>query len=107
MSSPSQQQPSAAAPQNSTGLSDKIVFYCKDCHDIRPVKRAGRRYVYTCSACGTKNVAFGTPRSIERYFRVTERKEKAAAKAKAQAEGGGKPDDRKGRDKRSSGKRGR
>lgn len=61
-----------AATPNKTGLPDEIVFYCKDCHKVAPVDRLGRRYVYTCSVCGTKNVAFGTHRSIARYFRVKE-----------------------------------
>lgn len=60
------------APVSKTGLPEEIVFYCKDCHKIAPVQRLGRRYVYTCAVCGTKNVAFGTTRSIARYFRVEE-----------------------------------
>lgn len=60
----------AAPAKNSTGLPDSIVFYCKDCHKVAEVKRIGRRYAYTCSVCGTKNVAFGTFRSISQYFGV-------------------------------------
>lgn len=59
------------APQK-TGLSDTIVFYCKDCHRVAPVERIARRFVYVCALCGTKNVAFGTWNSISRYFRVKE-----------------------------------
>lgn len=55
-----------------TGLPEEILFYCKDCHKVSPVHRLGRRYVYTCAVCGTKNVAFGSVRSISRYFRVSE-----------------------------------
>ncbi|MDP2624904.1 MAG: hypothetical protein Q8P27_01835, partial [Candidatus Peregrinibacteria bacterium] len=55
-----------------TGLAPNILFYCKDCHKISPVNRLGRRYVYTCTVCGTKNVAFGTHRSLTRYFRIKE-----------------------------------
>ncbi|MFA5842646.1 MAG: hypothetical protein WC882_03160 [Candidatus Gracilibacteria bacterium] len=58
--------------KNLTGLASSIVFYCKDCHKVAEVKRIGKRYAYTCSACGTKNVAFGTVRSISQYFGVEE-----------------------------------
>lgn len=60
----------AALAKNTTGLPEGIVFYCKDCHKVAEVKRIGKRYAYTCSACGTKNVAFGTFRSISQYFGV-------------------------------------
>jgi hypothetical protein len=59
-----------ATSPNKTGLPEEIFFYCKDCRKLAPVDRIGRRFVYTCSICGTKNVAFGTHRSIGRYFRV-------------------------------------
>jgi len=61
-----------APAKNTTGLPESIVFYCKDCHKVAEVKRIGKRYAYTCSACGTKNVAFGTFRSISQYFGVEE-----------------------------------
>lgn len=73
-------------PAKPTGLPDGIVFFCKDCEKIGDVKREGSRYVYTCSTCGTKNVAFGTLRSIERFFRIKEKAKKKEAMAKKKEE---------------------
>lgn len=53
-----------------------IVFYCKDCGEIVATSRVGGKYVYTCKKCGTKNVAFGTKKSIYGFFKL-EDKEKA------------------------------
>ena len=55
-----------------TGLPDEIAFFCKDCNKVVPVNRVGRRYVYTCAECGTKNVAFGTANSIHSFFHIKE-----------------------------------
>lgn len=62
-------------------MPSSIIFYCKDCEEIVDVNRVGRKYVYTCKKCGTKNVAFGTEKSIRTFFRLEE-KEKAAKKEK-------------------------
>ncbi|MEK7544825.1 MAG: hypothetical protein AAB551_01720 [Patescibacteria group bacterium] len=51
-------------------LWNTVVFYCKDCERIVDVDRAGRKYVYMCKICHTKNVAFGTEKSIRGYFHV-------------------------------------
>ena len=53
----------------------KIVFYCKDCGEIVETNRAGRKYVYMCKKCGTKNVAFGTEESIYGFFRLDDNEE--------------------------------
>lgn len=53
-----------------------IVFYCKDCAEIVETRRVGGKYVYTCKKCGTKNVAFGTKKSIYGFFKLVD-KEKA------------------------------
>lgn len=68
----------STAPINkSTGLPDEIVFFCKDCNKIVGVNRVGRRFVYTCAECGTKNVAFGTMRSIHSFFHIKDEEESA------------------------------
>lgn len=66
---------------------EAIVFYCKDCEEITDATKCGKRYVYKCKKCGTKNVAFGTKKSISNYFRlqdeqasVLEEKENTPAK---------------------------
>ncbi len=51
----------------------KIIFYCKDCEQIVDTNKVGRKYVYECKKCGTKNVAFGTTRSINGFFRLDEK----------------------------------
>jgi hypothetical protein len=56
-----------------------IVFYCKDCDKIVDVIPVGRKFVYKCSICKTKNVAFGTEKSIKSYYRVPEEVPAAAS----------------------------
>lgn len=64
-----------------------VVFFCKDCEEIVDTDRIGKKYVYKCKKCGTKNVAFGTEKSIRGFFRIEERekqrkREEARKKAK-------------------------
>ncbi len=61
-------------------LSSEIIFYCKDCEDIVETFRVGGKYVYKCKKCGTKNVAFGTKRSVYGFFRLEEKEAKEAKK---------------------------
>ncbi len=51
----------------------EIIFYCKDCEEIVKTNRVGKKYVYTCAKCNTKNVAFGTKKSIYGFFRLDEK----------------------------------
>ena len=60
--------------------SGDIIFYCKDCEKIVDTDQFGRKYVYKCKKCGTKNVAFGTEKSIHSFFRLEEKKEKEEKK---------------------------
>lgn len=59
-----------------------IVFYCKDCGKIVDTERIGKKYVYKCKVCGTKNVAFGTEKSIKSFFRIQEEKKEEVAEVK-------------------------
>jgi len=65
-----------------TGLikSANIVHFCKDCRAIVDVKQVGKKYVYTCKKCGTKNVAFGTEKSIKDFYHVKENVEGESGK---------------------------
>ncbi|EKD92564.1 MAG: hypothetical protein ACD_28C00403G0007 [uncultured bacterium] len=63
-----------------SGLPDNILFYCKDCHELVAVKRVGRQYVYLCVLCGTKNVAFGTLKSLTNFFHLDKKKEEKVRK---------------------------
>lgn len=47
-----------------------ILFFCKDCKKVVEVNRPGKRYVYECNICKTKNVAFGTEASINKFFHI-------------------------------------
>ena len=58
----------------SNTLKEPIVFYCKDCEKIGSVKPVGRKFDYKCAVCNTKNVAFGTEKSIINYYRIEEEK---------------------------------
>jgi len=63
-----------------TKYTDPIIFYCKDCEEVVQTEKVGKKYVYRCKICGTKNVAFGTPKSIYNFFHLKDReKEKAKA----------------------------
>lgn len=55
-----------------------IIFYCKDCQEVVNTHRVGRKFVYTCAKCGTKNVAFGTRKSIYGFFRLEDKKEEVS-----------------------------
>lgn len=61
-----------------TETKSPIVFYCKDCEKLVDASKFGKRYVYTCKICGTKNVAFGTEKSIKNFFRIPEEKKEEA-----------------------------
>lgn len=63
-----------------------IVFYCKDCEEIVDTERVGNKYVYKCKKCGTKNVAFGTKKSIFSFFHVAEETPEEAVEAVEAAE---------------------
>lgn len=53
-----------------TATMVKIVFYCKDCEKIVEGIKIGKKYVYKCPLCSSKNVAFGTEKSIKSYYNV-------------------------------------
>ena len=50
--------------------SVRIIFYCKDCYKIVEGVKVGKKYVYKCPLCHTKNVAFGTEKSIRSFYHV-------------------------------------
>ncbi len=62
-------------------LGGEIIFYCKDCEEIVETSRIGEKHVYKCRKCGTKNVAFGTKRSIYGFFRLDEKEVKNSKKS--------------------------
>ncbi len=61
-----------AMPFRSREQVTGVVYYCKDCERIVDAHQVGRKYVYSCNICKTKNVAFGTEKSIRSYFHFDE-----------------------------------
>lgn len=62
---------------------EKIIFYCKDCEQVVDTEKCGKKYVYKCKLCGTKNVAFGSTKSIRGFFRLDEKEKMKKKKEKA------------------------
>lgn len=62
----------ARPPRLSNILKEPIVFFCKDCEKIVKAYAIGRKFVYKCSICSTKNVAFGTEKALRGFYRVKE-----------------------------------
>lgn len=61
---------------NEVVKENPIIFYCKDCAEVTATEKVGRKFVYKCKKCGTKNVAFGTKKSIFGFFRLDDKEEK-------------------------------
>lgn len=51
-------------------FKENIVFFCKDCEKLVETIPLGRKFVYKCKTCGTKNVAFGTEKSIRNFYHI-------------------------------------
>jgi hypothetical protein len=47
-----------------------LIFFCKDCEKVVDVIPLGKKFVYKCAICKTKNVAFGTEKSVKNFFKV-------------------------------------
>lgn len=61
-----------------------LVFYCKDCRKIVETTPVGKKFVYTCNVCKTKNVAFGTAKSIKNFYRVVDADQAAPMMSEAE-----------------------
>lgn len=71
---------------------DEIVFFCKDTGRIIPrdeIERVGKKYVYKNKSTGSKNIAFGTRRSVENFYKLDDKmqKERAKLEKKSKARG--------------------
>lgn len=62
-------------------LSNEILYYCKDCQKIVNAQKVGRKFVFRCPICKTKNVAFGTEKSLKNFFHIEDEKEKVEKKS--------------------------
>ena len=51
-------------------LPKAMVFYCKDCKKVVDAVPVGRKFAYKCSVCQTKNIAFGSIKSIKNFYRI-------------------------------------
>lgn len=59
-------------PKIENKLPPGVVAYCKDCEKIVEAVAIGRKFVYRCTICQTKNVAFGTEKSIKNFYHIKE-----------------------------------
>lgn len=50
----------------------KIIYYCKDCKRIVDGKsrKGKKKYSFACSLCGSKDVAYGTEKSILSFYHI-------------------------------------
>lgn len=55
-----------------TGKATKITYYCGDCKKLITPKRMGKKFQFSCSECKGKNVAFGSEKSIQSYYKVSD-----------------------------------
>jgi len=74
-------------PKANNAFGKEILYYCKDCEKFVDAQKVGRKYVFRCPICKTKNVAFGTEKSLKNFFHIeedkaSEKNEKAEEKAK-------------------------
>ena len=53
-------------------LTAEMVFFCKDCRKLVETTPVGKKFVYLCNVCKSKNVAFGTLKSIKNFYRVAD-----------------------------------
>ncbi|MBA4336487.1 hypothetical protein C0416_01800 [bacterium] len=51
-------------------FGEKISYYCKDCAKFVEGQQVSRKYVFRCPICKTKNVAFGTEKSLKNFFHI-------------------------------------
>jgi len=51
-------------------FGEKILYYCKDCAKFVDGQQVSRKYVFRCPICKTKNVAFGTEKSLKNFFHI-------------------------------------
>lgn len=63
-----------------------ILYYCKDCEKIVDAQKIGRKFVFRCPICKTKNVAFGTEKSLKNFFHIEDEKEKKKEKSELKRE---------------------
>lgn len=65
------------AYQKDKPFGSDIHYYCKDCEKIVDAQKVGRKYVFRCPICKTKNVAFGTDKSLNNFFHIDEKRSEA------------------------------
>lgn len=58
--------------KNSNILPPQLKFYCKDCQKFVEATPVGHKFVYRCKTCQTKNVAFGSEKSLKNFYHIKE-----------------------------------
>jgi hypothetical protein len=62
--------------EKTSKMGEDIVFFCKDCEKITDAHRVGKKLAFKCAICKSKNVAFGTTKSIQNYFHLSKEEDK-------------------------------
>ena len=65
-------------------LTAEMVFFCKDCRKLVETTPVGKKFVYLCNVCKSKNVAFGTLKSIKNFYRVADADQTAPVVSEAE-----------------------
>ena len=63
-----------------TGLSAKIIYFCRDCNQMTKPKRIGKKFKFSCAECKGNNVSFGTEKSILNYYKKVQKEAQKAKK---------------------------
>ena len=58
------------APESIDTTNQAIIFYCKDCKEVVSAEKKGKSLTFTCPKCTKNNVAIGTQKSIENFYRL-------------------------------------
>ena len=56
-----------------TGIPAKIIYFCRDCERITKPKRIGKKFKFSCTECNGNNVAFGSEKSIHKYYKLPQK----------------------------------
>lgn len=49
-----------------------IVFYCRDCKELRKTKKKkGKKLRFVCAECGGNSIYFGTEKGIRDFFHIS------------------------------------
>ena len=61
-----------ASVQDSKILEDAswVIFYCKKCEEIVDVNKIGKKLVFECKKCKSKDIAIWTAEGINKFYKI-------------------------------------